>query len=852
MKMLLTITEFQSVNTKSGNKLDIEWLTLARKLAIPYKSPFTRAQYTAMDKDAQAIEKNKSHGAVYGESLDGHKLKASIPLRCAITLDYDEPDIDIVDKVKNACNGFACVLYSTINNTKEQPKVRVIIPTNRLINPDEHNAVGRLIADRIGLKGIDKSCLQQWRMMLYPAVLADQEYIYWFNDVDILDVDAWLDKYANWRDASQWPTFPDEKKKLKTAKERAERNELVVIGGPREKTGIIGAFCKYYSITQAIKTFLPGVYEPGDNGRYTYTKGHSKNGVAIFDDKLLYSFHDSDPAGMLMLNSYDLVRIHKFGDKDKADKDYTDQNRRPSNVAMVALCRADKNVKDLLRIEKAQAMATSVTDEEVRLAVAMNFHTLPITDVGTAKRVAAYCGNTVRYDRDTGVWYQYKDGQFVKEQDCTFLYPIIEKVADMTAEAWIRSDVDITPDMQKYQAYAQTGRNQSSIVKNTQYLLSANSDEFDSDDESINLNDGYMSLEDGSYVEHNPAQLCRLKAGAQVNGEIDPECIKFIESVLPDEELRDYVQRLCGYMLGRNFEQKLVIFYGKRGNNGKSTFSNLIEASMGDYCKTGSIDSILTAKGDGDSERANSSVARLKGSRVCVMHENDYSRSIRSSAVKRITGNTKILARFQYENFSEFLPKFTAVIDVNDCPTLQDSGDDAMKKRIRIIPFTAHFSGPEVDRTIEKKVWTQEWKNTYLMWALDGREKYKKRGLDNYDGTVAIGFSDLPKLVKDAMSDYFTMSDDVGEYITSCLNITNNREDFVSVKELYDDYCKWIPGTPRGSNAFTQQIKARFAELGIEQTKRRNENKVQVRGYAGVERFSQEGAIHQYKEIKVV
>lgn len=852
--MLLVLTEFASVNTKTGSRYEVEWLTLAKKLAKPYKSEFTREQFTSMSKDAQAIEKNKSHGAVYGESLDGHKTKASIPLRCAITLDYDEPDADIVDRVKNACSGFACVLYSTINSTKSHPRVRVIIPTNRLINPDEHNAVGRLIADRIGTNGIDNSCLQQWRMMLYPAVLSDQEYIYWFNDKQILDVNEWLDKYADWRDVSAWPTFPDEKKKLKVAKQRAERNEPVVIGDPREKHGIIGAFCRCYSITQAMKQFLPGIYEAGDNGRYTYTKGSSRNGVAIFDDKLLYSFHDTDPAGMMMLNAYDLVRIHKFGDRDKADKDYADQNRRPSNVSMVSLCRADKAVSDALRVEKAQAMATGISDEEVNLAVAMHFDTLPITDVGTAKRVAAFCGNTVRYDRDTGVWYQYKDGQFIKEQDCTFLYPIIEKVADMTAEAWVRSDRDLTPEMQKYQAYAQTGRNQNSIVKNAQYLLSANSDEFDADDESINLSDGYMSLEDGTWVEHNPAQLCRLKAGAQVNGEIDPECITFIESVLPDEELRDYVQRLCGYMLGRNFEQKLVIFYGKRGNNGKSTFSNLIEASMGDYCKTGSIDSILTAKGDGDSERANSSIARLKGSRVCVMHENDYSRSIRSSAVKRITGNTKILARFQYENFSEFLPKFTAVIDVNDAPTLQDAGDDAMKKRVRIIPFTAHFSGPQVDRTIEKKVWTKEWKNTYLMWALEGREKYRKYGLDNYDGTTAINFSDLPKLMKEAMSDYFEMSDDVGEYIASCLDITNDRNDFVSVKELYDDYCRWVVGTPRGSNAFAQQLKCRFAESGIEQSSRRNDLKVLVRGYAGVKKISTTGDMSQYydPDIKVV
>lgn len=850
--MLLTITEFDSVDSKFGKKTVGEWSNFVEKLSVPYRSQYTRKQFVEMDKDQQKIEKCKSGGAVWGESLDGRKVKASIPLRSAITLDYDEPNKTIVEDIKNACKDFSFVIYSTINSTKEKPRIRVIIPVDRTINSDEHNAIGRLLCDRIGMTGVDSSCLQQARMMLYPAVLSDQEFIFFFNDEQILSVSEWLSKYSDWQDASSWPMFPNDKTVLKKGKERASSNEAVVVGDPREKFGVIGAFCRCYTIPEAIKKFIPGTYEPGENGRWTYTKGHSKNGVAVFDDVLLYSFHESDPAGYKMLNSFDLVRIHKFGDRDRQDKQYVDQNKRPSNVAMTALCRQDKLVSEAIRIEKANALNVNLTEEETNLAVSMNFQSLPLTDVGTAKRVSALCGNNVRYDRDTAVWYQYKNGQFLKEQDPTFLYPIIEKVGNMTVSAWIQSKKEMTKDIESFQNYTQTNRNQNAIIKNAQILLAANSEEFDADDESINLFDGYMSLNDGSWVEHDPTQLCRMKAGAKVNGEIDPECIQFIESIFPDEELRDYVQRLCGYMLGRNFEQKLVIFYGKRGNNGKSSFSNLIEASMGDYCKTALIDSILTKKGDGDAEKANPSIARLRGSRVVVMHENDYSRSIRSAAVKRLTGNTKIVARYLNENFSEFLPKFTAIIDVNDCPSLQDAGDDAMKKRIRIVPFEAHFSGNEVDRTIEKKVWSETWKNTFLMWALQGREKYREFGLDNYDGTMAIGFSNLPKKMKEAMSDYFVSSDDVGEYVQSCLDITNSQDDFCSVKELYDDYCSWIPGVPRGTHAFSSQLKNRLSELGIEPSKRRNDEKIQVRGYAGIQKISKRGEMHQYiREIVV-
>lgn len=837
MRKKLKVTEYKSLQTRVGSVVETDWDIVVDRLKTPYRSAYTREQYLAMGKDAQTAEKEKSGGTVWGESLDGRRKKSSVPYRCALSLDYDDTVPDIVERIANALQGVEYVVYSTIKSTVGAPRVRVIIPTDRLFDADEHQAVGRLICARIGMTGADATMLQNERMMLHPAVLAGQEYIYVHCAGEFLSVDSWLGKYADWRDVAQRPLFEGETVKVARAKAEVKRARetgvSLTVSDPRNKRGIVGAFCECYSISQAIKMFLPDVYEEGKDGRYNYIQGHSKNGVAVIDDVLAYSFHATDPAGMQMVNAYDLVRIHKFGTRDK-DKEYTDITRRPSDVAMAALAKADKNISSAIKRRQAAELATNISDDDAQLAIDLGFHTLPMTDMGTAKRLAAWVGETVKFDKDKCVWFRYRDGVWSKESDASFLYEHIEHVADMTVEACIRSGKELDDEVQRYQRYAGMNRNQRAVIACLQALVGVASNDFDADDESINCADGYVSLNDCNSVGHSPDQLCRLQAAAQVNGDINPEAFSFIESVLPDDETRDYVKRLFGYMLGRNNEQKLVILFGEQGNNGKSTFVNAVQAAMGTYAKTGKIDSLLTAKNDGDPERANPSLAMLQNARCVLMHENDYARTLRSAEVKRITGNTPVVARLLRENFVEFTPKFTAVIDVNTAPMLQDAGDDAMKKRVRIIPFNQHFSGDKIDRSLEKKVTTQEWKNAMMMWMLDGRKEFLERGLDDYDGSMPLAQSNLPAEVKEAMGKYFTDSDDVGEYVVSCLDITSNRDDFVTVRDMYENYCSWVAGNPRGINAFSQQAKKRLGGFNIVQSVKRNQAGAQERGYYGI------------------
>ena len=62
------------------------------------------------------------------------------------------------------------------------------------------------------------------------------------------------------------------------------------------KRGLIGAFCREYTIEQAMEKFLPGIYEATDKtDRYTYAKGTTVGRAIVYENKFLYSHHATDP-----------------------------------------------------------------------------------------------------------------------------------------------------------------------------------------------------------------------------------------------------------------------------------------------------------------------------------------------------------------------------------------------------------------------------------------------------------------------------------------------------------------------------------------------------------------------------
>ena len=130
---------------------------------------------------------------------------------------------------------------------------------------------------------------------------------------------------------------------------------------------MIGAFCRLYTIQSAIDTFLSDVYAPcdGKSDRYSYLAGTTSGGLVIYDDGLFaYSNHSTDPARGLDLNAFDLVRIHKFGDKDDRSKEDTPVTKLPSYKAMIDFAINLGDVKVEILKEKNQSALDDFEGEE--------------------------------------------------------------------------------------------------------------------------------------------------------------------------------------------------------------------------------------------------------------------------------------------------------------------------------------------------------------------------------------------------------------------------------------------------------------------------------------------------------
>ena len=314
----------------------LRWGELLDRLSSFVVTNETQAEYRAADRDRQA--EIKDVGAFVGGYLqDGDRKKVVSRSVLCLDADFAAPGASLWRDWQVIYENAACV-YSTHKYTPESPRLRLVIPLARDITPDEYAAIGRRIAADLGVDQFDDTTYQAQRLMFWPSRSRDGEEVFRFQDGPLLDPDAVLARYEDWRDVSAWPVSSRVGEIIqKSAATQAD---------PETKPGLIGAFCRVYAIEDAIAAFLPDVYLPCDPpGRYTYAGGSTVAGAVIYEGKFLYSHHATDPAGGRLLNAWDLVRLHRFGGLDEGKDPDTPPGRLPSQKAMEALALKDDQVR---------------------------------------------------------------------------------------------------------------------------------------------------------------------------------------------------------------------------------------------------------------------------------------------------------------------------------------------------------------------------------------------------------------------------------------------------------------------------------------------------------------------------
>lgn len=332
------------------------WAQLLNKLEDKVVTRETHQEYMAMDRPRQDTIKDVG-GFVGGTILNGRRVKNSVTTRSLITLDLDDAPADLFDEL-TLVYGYSLAIYPTHKHTEKNPRYRLLFPLKREAHADEYQAIARKLAEDISMCYMDPTTFQPERLMYWPSIPVDIEYVMRFQDGPWLDPDEWLGRYKDWKDMSQWPRHEKEQKKL-----HDKQGEQ---GDPLKKTGVIGAFCRTFTIQRAIDEYLDGVYVISENmeNRYTYLHGSTANGVTIYDDKFSYSYHATDPASLILCNAFDLVRLHRFKDLDREVADQTPVNRLPSFMAMNDLATQSAEVRQLIGEEKLQEAMLAFDDRD--------------------------------------------------------------------------------------------------------------------------------------------------------------------------------------------------------------------------------------------------------------------------------------------------------------------------------------------------------------------------------------------------------------------------------------------------------------------------------------------------------
>ncbi len=343
----IDIAEAHSRMARKWRNKATTWARLVERCGETVRTAESVSEYMRMSKDEQSAVKDVG-GFVGGYLSGGVRKTASVMWRSVATLDIDHGTPDFWDEF--AMNfGFAAMLYSTHKHTGENPRYRLVFPLSRQVRPDEYEPLCRMIASKIGMDMFDDTTYQLARLFYYPSTSRDGEFVFECQDGPACDVDEFLGLYRNHRDVSAWPLSSREGELVaKTAR---------TAGDPTEKPGLIGAFCRAYTIEEAIDTFLPCVYEKtAHDGRYTYTKGSVAAGLVCYDGKFAYSNHETDPASKQLCNAFDLCRIHLFGARDEGTR-VTDGTRLPSYLAMQDFAARDGRVRTLLARERLEGAA---------------------------------------------------------------------------------------------------------------------------------------------------------------------------------------------------------------------------------------------------------------------------------------------------------------------------------------------------------------------------------------------------------------------------------------------------------------------------------------------------------------
>ena len=247
---------------------------------------------------------------VTGSFSDNVRKGRNLQFRSCAVLDLDHARPNTAQHIQAVLANYTWCIYSSHKHSPTFPRLRLVIPLGRDVSQAEYEPVARKLAELIGIDWCDHTTFEHSRLMYWGSHSTDMTPLWVANDGKWIDPDQLLARYTDWTDRVEWPRCSTEQQVTHQGGEGDAQD-------PRTKSGPIGVFCRAYSVREAMDEFIPGTYEETGADRFTYCNASTTNGARLYNDgTFLFSDHESDPAFRVNCNSFDLVRIQRFGPLD--------------------------------------------------------------------------------------------------------------------------------------------------------------------------------------------------------------------------------------------------------------------------------------------------------------------------------------------------------------------------------------------------------------------------------------------------------------------------------------------------------------------------------------------------------
>lgn len=390
--------------------------------------------------------------------------------------------------------------------------------------------------------------------------------------------------------------------------------------------------------------------------------------------------------------------------------------------------------------------------------------------VRMAYRLAA--AHTDRLLHVHSIGWHYWDGARWREDDTgQATRAVVSVIAAAIQQALLAGDKELLRDVRRCESAAAISGVLAIASALPEFAVTVA--DLDADPYLLNVANGTLDLRTLTLDPHDPRdRITKVARAAYRPGAPGPVWDAFLARVLPDEDVRAFLQRYVGLgVCGQVLEHVLAIATGE-GANGKSVTVNAIDHALGDYAIAAEPDMFLHRDGGHPTGEMD-----LRGVRWATVQESDKGKRLAEATVKRLTGGDRIKARRMRQDFVEFTPSHTALMSTNHLPKV--SGDDpALWRRLRVIPYAVTVPPEERDSHLTEKLQLEA--DAVLAWAVAGWEDYRARGLAE------------PEAVIVATDSYQRESDGVARFLAE--RTMPSPVGRVKFADLWEAWCQWAAG----------------------------------------------------------